>query len=357
MNDYPATLAPRSYDSAGRLQMAEGRLEHHTPEGTAVEDLFLVHHYDQPDTAGLKAVAVVTGDGQERIVTHDELRELPSRTVTAVLECAGNGRGMVARRAPGNQFGLGLFGQNEWTGVSLRDLLGTAVSDQPWETVVVSGLDEGRTMPEDSHDRFAKGLPREKALDPDTILAWQLNGEPVPDEHGGPLRLVVPGWYGIWWVKWPRRIELTSTPFHGFWQNQRYTYQAPDGTVIAPVAEQLPRAVLCAPAAGEYVTGESPLEILAWAGGTDVASVEFTVDDGETWHPADRAGDSGRWAWSRWSADLPAGLPRGLRRIAVRATDAGGRTQDWQPEPNRLGYGNNGIHAIEVNLVASPPWK
>ena len=122
-------------------------------------------------------------------------------------------------------------------------------------------------------------------------------------------------------------------------------------------AEQLPRAVLRAPAAGEYVTGESPLEILAWAGGADVASVEFTVDDGDTWHPAARAGHSGRWGWSRWSADLPAGLPRGLRRIAVRATDAGGRTQDWQPEPNRLGYGNNGIHAIEVNLVASPPWN
>ena len=355
MSDLPESLVPRSYDAAGRLQMAESRLEHHTAEGTAVERLFLVRHYAQPDTAGLRALTVVAEDGQESVVHHNELRGLPARTVMAVLECAGNGRGMLANRAPGNQFGLGLFGQNEWTGASLRDVLGSMATDRSWETLVVSGLDEGHTMPEDSIDRFAKGLPREKALDPDTILAWEVDGKPVPDEHGGPVRLVVPGWYGIWWVKWPQRIELTTAPFDGFWQNQRYTYQAPDGTVLAPVADQLPRAVLHSPSAGEYVNGQPPLDILAWAGGNDVALVEFTVDDGQTWLPADRTGDSGRWGWSRWTASLPAGLPRGLRRVAVRATDEGGRTQDWQPEPNRLGYGNNGIHAIEINLVAPRP--
>jgi len=349
-------LVPRSYDANSRLQMAESRIETHGQQGTATENLFLVHHYQQPETSSLTGIRVCAQDGTDHAMSDDLIRSLPSHTVTALLECAGNGRGMLARRTPGNQFGLGLFGQAEWTGASLADLLDTAGVGTGWNTLVVSALDEGVTQPEGTHDRFAKGLPQEKALHPDTILAWQVNGAPIPPEHGGPLRLVVPGWYGIWWVKWAQHITLTKqTGFDGFWQSQRYTYQDDDGTVRAPVAEQLVRAVLTSPADADRIYDDTALQILAWAGEKGVATVDISIDDGTSWFQASRVEDSSQWGWSQWTAPLPDGLPRGLRRIAVRATDTGGRTQNWQPTANRLGYGNNGIHIIQVDLMARTP--
>ncbi len=354
-------LLPRLYDPHGRLQMAEGRLASHRRDDTPVDDLFLVHHYPQPDVAAVDQLRVVGRDDSEVLVSHDAIRGLPRREVLAVLECAGNGRGLLAERAPGNQFGLGLFGQSTWAGASLADVLAAAgFAEDAWATVVLNGADDGVTQPENSHDRFAKALPRVKALHPDTILAWELDGGDLPDAHGGPMRLVVPGWYGIWWVKWPAEIVLSDVPyerFDGFWQSRRYTYQDPTGIVLSVVGEQLPRAVLVSPSDREEVTGDQPLRILAWAGESRVTTVELTVDDGSTWSGAIRVvpGTDSSWAWSHWEAALPAGLPRGLRRVGVRATDAAGRTQDWQPQPNRLGYGNNGIHVVELDLTAPSP--
>jgi DMSO/TMAO reductase YedYZ molybdopterin-dependent catalytic subunit len=335
--------------------MAEGHLESNVSGTTEIEDLFLVHHYARPDTAGLTTLTVVGTDGAEVSISHEKLRELPSRKVTAVLECAGNGRGLLARRAPGNQFGLGLCGQAQWEGTSLGRVLEEAGVDSDFETAVASALDHGVTMPEGSHDRFAKGLPRHKALAADTILAWSVNGEPIPEDHGGPLRLVVPGWYGIWWVKWCQRIELTAEQFSGFWQNQRYTYQTDDGTVVAPVADQRPRAVLVSPQPGARVHDGAELQFLAWAGEESIVLVEFSIDDGATWQSAEQVEDGGRWSWTRWAAELPPGLPRGVTRISVRATDSAGRQQAAQPDENRLGYGNNGIQVVEVKLVTAAP--
>jgi len=354
------SLLARLWEPSGRLQMAEGRLSAHSPEGTPVDDLFVVHHYPQPDPGGLGKVRFVGPDGAASVLGESELRELPTRDVVAVLECAGNGRGLRRTRAPGNQFGLGMFGQSRWTGPSLADVLEAAgLGDAAYESIVVTGADEGTTMPEDSHDRFAKALPRDKALDPDTIVAWQLDGEDVPAEHGGPLRLVVPGWYGIWWVKWPVEVRLSAEPaeaFDGFWQNQRYTYQDDEGRVLSAVRDQLPRAVLTWPYDGAVVSGDASVEILAWAGEHAVTTVELSADDGATWVPAHHVGTgAGPWRWTRWNGRLPSGLPRGLRRIAVRAVDAAGRTQEWEPEPNRLGYGNNQIHVVQLDLVAAAP--
>lgn len=348
-------LSPRAFDRNGELQMAESSLAAHTASGTPVDDLFLVHHYTRPDLSGADKLEIVGRDGNVATVSHDQIRALPRREVVAVLECAGNGRGHLAARAPGNQFGLGLFAQNRWAGASLADVLALAgIRERDVTQLVVEGADEGLTAPENTHDRFAKGLPAQKALHPDTLLAWQLEEDPVPHAHGGPLRLVVPGWYGIWWVKWPSRLRVADEEFTGIWQHQRYTYQADDGTVLSLVRELRPRAVLCSPTAGERAL-DPVLDILAWAGEHRVASVDFTVDDGTTWLPAERVAEHGRWGWTRWTGRLPESLPRGLRRVAVRATDDAGRAQNWQPEPNRLGYGNNGIHSVQVELVAAAP--
>ena len=190
-------------------------------------------------------------------------------------------------------------------------------------------------------------------------MAWQLDGRDVPAQHGGPLRLVVPGWYGIWWVKWPVEVRLSTEPadaFDGFWQSRRYTYQDDEGRVLSVVRDQLPRAVVTWPYDGAVVSGDASVEVLAWAGEHAVTSVELSADDGATWVPTHHVGTGdGPWRWTRWNGRLPSGLPRGLRRIAVRAIDAAGRTQEWEPDPNRLGYGNNAIHVVQLDLVAVAP--
>ena len=349
-----STLSPRNYDKSGRLQMAEVPLSAHS--GMQSSAHFVVHHYEQPDVVSQDEVTVTNLEGVSWTLSLDALESLPSREVEAVIECAGNGRGLLKERAPGNQFGLGLFHQARWRGVSLKDVLAQGDSSGDWTTLVVDAADEGVTMPEDVHAGFGKGLPRAKALHPDTILAWEVNGEPLSPDHGAPLRLIVPGWFGIWWVKWVQSLRITSTAYDGFWQKERYTYQSADGTVIAPVGAQLPRAVIVTPEQNDEVMDSDEISILAWAGENAVAAVEFTADDGLTWRiaePVDTGGST--FTWSRFRAAVPSGLPRGRRKFSVRAIDGTGRTQSWEPATNRLGYGNNGIQTVEVQLVPQPP--
>lgn len=350
----PFALHPRSYDKSGELQMAEAPLEAHQTDLSAAH--FLVHHYEQPDVTAQKTVEITSVDGTSRRIDLADIKSLPPREVTAVLECAGNGRGFLQSRAPGNQFGLGLFHQATWRGVSVADVLAHCHIDDSWTTLVVNAGDEGVVMPEDKHARFGKGLSSEKAMHPDTLLAWQVNDQDLSVDHGAPLRLVVPGWFGIWWVKWVHSIELSDRPFNGFWQNERYTYQTEDGIVIAPVAQQLPRAVIVTPQDNDAIGDDTEITVLAWAGENPVAAVEVTTDDGATWTAATMSAPRvDMFAWSRYRALVPSGLPRGRRRIAARAIDTAGRTQSWQPATNRLGYANNGIHAIDVELLPNPP--
>ena len=213
------------------------------------------------------------------------------------------------------------------------------LGDAAYESVVVSGADEGTTMPEDSHDRFAKALPREKALDPDTIVAWQLDGEDVPVEHGGPLRLVVPGWYGIWWVKWPQEIRLSSEPaeaFDGFWQSQRYTYQDVRGRCCPWYVTSCRARCVTWPYDGAVVTGDASVEMLAWAGEHAVSPVELSVDDGATWVPAHQLGAGGAVALdalARPPALRPARAACAGSPSGPPTPPAARRTWDAEPEP------------------------
>lgn len=352
MDQQSCSLSARGYDHEGRLQMAEGRLGRHGDGGTAIEDLFLVHHYDQPVPSDDHHIEVVGPNGRSRSFSLEDLRSFEQREEVVLLECAGNGRGLRSRRTPGNQFGLGMFGQSRWTGVSLADVLEACGFTDGWTTAAIQAPDGGVTMPEGAEATFGKGLPRAKALEPDTLIAWAVDGRPLPVEHGGPIRLVVPGWYGIWWVKWVSRIQLSHDEFRGFWQNERYTYQDETGRVLGVVAEQSPRAIITSPTEGDRLHDDAVLNGLAWAGEHEVRDVETSVDDGLTWTPARITARTGGWGWLRWEAQLPAGLQRGMCRVAVRATDAIGRSQPWDSAPDRLGYGNNGVHRITVDLLA-----
>ena len=202
-------------------------------------------------------------------------------------------------------------------------------------------------------------------------MAWQLDGEDVPAEHGGPLRLVVPGWYGIWWVKWPVEVRLsaeTAETFDGFWQNQRYTYQDDEGRVLSAVRDQLPRAVLTWPYDGAVVSGDASIEILAWAGEHAVTSVELSADDGATWlrrttsapGPARGAGHAGTAAClpacpavCAGSRSGPPTPPAAHRRGSRSRTGSGTATTrstssswTWWPRPP----------TSRVEAARMPPW-
>ncbi len=346
-------LTVRARDAAGRPQMAEGSVPD-TGGITPNPDFFIVHHYAPAETDGSNwTVDVVDGDGHATSLDIQALKALPEHSVTALLECAGLSRGHLPEPKPGTQFGNGLVGTAVWTGARLSDVLQAANVARDFDTVVVTGADSGTAQPENVHSHFAKGLPRDKALAEDTLVAWAMNGEPLDPLHGGPLRLVVPGWFGVWWVKWPRRLQATAgAAFDGFWQSSRYTFQSEDGKVKSIVQSLLPRSLIVSPAAGARVQrGRVRLEGVAWAGEQAVALVEVTTDGGGTWAPAEITDRYGQWAWLRWQAEIEIAGPAGLRPVAVRATDASGRKQDWQSAGNRLGYGNNGIHAVKLDVV------
>jgi DMSO/TMAO reductase YedYZ molybdopterin-dependent catalytic subunit len=346
-------LTVRARDAAGRPQMAEGSIPR-SGGITPNDEFFIVHHYAPADVDGSEWSIDIEGTGgKRRSISGAELKSLPERSVTVLLECAGLSRGHLPEPKPGTQFGHGLVGTAVWTGARLSDVLDLAGVARDFHTLVVSGADAGTAQPENIHSDFSKGMPREKVLADDTLLAWAMNGQPLAYLHGGPFRVVVPGWFGVWWVKWPRRIEAKAAgQFDGFWQTSRYTYQSEDGAVQSVVQSLLPRSLIVSPDAGSRVArGPVHVEGVAWAGESAVARVEITTDAGKTWSPAQIAAEYGRWAWSRWRATVEFTGPAGLRRLAVRCTDASGRTQDWQSSGNRLGYANNGIHTIKLDVV------
>jgi DMSO/TMAO reductase YedYZ molybdopterin-dependent catalytic subunit len=352
--DVGQKLTVRARDATGRPQMAEGSIP--ASGGiTGNEDFFIVHHYAPAENEGSGwAIEIAGGAGREQSLDALELKSLPERSVTALLECAGLSRGYLPEPRPGTQFGHGLVGTAVWTGARLSDVLELAGVSRDFDLIIITGADAGTAQPENVHSDFSKGLPRDKALADDTLLAWGMNGEPLSHLHGGPVRLVVPGWFGVWWVKWPRRIEAKAgLDFDGFWQSSRYTYQSEDGAVRGVVRSLLPRSLIVSPEAGARIArGPVRLEGVAWAGEQAISKVEVTTDGGRTWMQADMTTGYGLWAWSRWAATVEIAGPAGLRPVAVRATDVSGRTQDWQSSGNRLGYGNNGIHRIVLDVVA-----
>jgi sulfane dehydrogenase subunit SoxC len=205
---------------------------------------------------------------------------------------------------------------------------------------------------------FVRSLPLARALDPDTLLAWQLNGEPLPPEHGHPLRVLVPGWYGVASVKWLTRLTVLDEPFVGHFQTERYVYRGdPEYADGAPVTLMQVRALITHPAAGAAVernaAGAISVEGVAWSGFGRVERVEVSDDGGETWSPAEVTWPASRWAACSWSFDWLPQRP-GEHCLMVRATDVTGRTQPLEPRWNELGYGNNVVQRIAATVPPAP---
>lgn len=303
---------------------------------------FVRSHFPFPDHPG-----TLTIGGEVRhptVHSLDVLRDRAVSTVVTTLECAGNGRAFLDPPAPGEPWRLGAVGTAEWTGVMLRDLLAEAGVGERAVEILFRGADSGEPA------GLGRTIAYERSLrlpvPADVIVALEMNGRPLPREHGAPFRLIVPGWYGMASVKWLTEIVAIATPFRGFYQADRYVI---DG---APLNEIAPRALIVAPADGARVlAGPSTIHGYAWSGRTTVERVEVSTDGGATWTVAPLGHAVGR-AWRTWElAWNPQEL--GPTTLLARATNADGERQPLDQVRNALGYGNNAAQPVIVEVVAA----
>jgi DMSO/TMAO reductase YedYZ molybdopterin-dependent catalytic subunit len=286
-------------------------------------------------------------------LTLRDLHNMPTQTAVVTLECAGNGRFQLEPPVPGEQWRLGAVSTAEWTGVPLAEVLDRVGVQSAAREIVFRGADNGTVEDRPEPIRFERSLGVDDARDSGALLAYAMNGETIPIQHGAPLRLVVPGWYGVASVKWLTEIEAVDHPFDGFFQADRYFYErASDGAVRKdPVTLQEVRALITEPRPDQEVDGaELAIRGVAWSGAAPIARVEVRIDDGP-WRDARLVGERRRGSWQWW--ELIARLERpGGAVISARATDMAGRAQPEEPVWNRLGYGNNAIQEVSVRRVS-----
>jgi DMSO/TMAO reductase YedYZ molybdopterin-dependent catalytic subunit len=272
--------------------------------------------------------------------TWDELAALPERTVFATVECAGNGRSFLHPHVHGVQWGAGAIGHAEWTGVPLRLVLDRAGVQPGAVEVVCEGCDRGSEADHPEPMYFARSLPLAKALDPDTLLATRMNGELLEPSHGFPVRLLVPGWYGVASVKWLRRIEVVDRPFRGYYQTVKYTVQrrSGQGTETAIVQAMALKSEILRPHDGDVLgVGTNRLFGVAWAGEEAIARVEVSTDGGRTWADAELIGPRARYSWTLWEY-LWEVAEAGRYALLARAVSASGKVQPAQHDPLCGGY-------------------
>jgi DMSO/TMAO reductase YedYZ molybdopterin-dependent catalytic subunit/rhodanese-related sulfurtransferase len=278
-----------------------------------------------------------------------DLHNMRSETLVVTLECAGNGRSAFDPPADGEQWQLGAVSTAEWTGVPLAEILDRASLSPEAVEIVFRGADQGNVGDAADPIRFERSLPVTDAGHPGALLAYAMNGEPLPLEHGYPLRLIVPGWYAVASVKWLTDIEAIGSPFTGFFQAKRYVYQTQRNGTVAPepVRLQQVRSVITQPSAGQQVTpGGLIVRGVAWSGAAPVDKVEVSVGSGP-WQNARLIGQQHRHSWRWWEMPVRIDSP-GETTLRARATDLAGRTQPERPRWNRLGYGSNAVQNLPL---------
>src|SRR5207245_2035415 len=259
----------------------------------------------------------------------DQLTSLPERTVFATVECAGNGRSFLKPHVHGVQWGAGAIGHAEWTGVPLKAVLEQAGIKPGALEVLFEGWDSGSESDHPEKMSFARSLPLAKALHPDTLLAYRMNGELLEPIHGFPLRLFVPGWYGVASVKWLKRIEVLDRPFKGYFQTRKYTIQrrTASGEETAIVGPMAVKSEIIRPSAGAVLgLGTNRIFGVAWAGEDAVARVDVSADAGRSWSEAELIGPRAAYSWTMWEYLWEVAEP-GDYDLIVRATSAGNRSQ------------------------------
>jgi len=271
------------------------------------------------------------------------------------MECAGNGRARLEPRPASQPWLLEAVGTGRWRGVPLRSLLEEAGVLAGAQEVVFAGLDHG--IENGVEQDYARSLPLEEARRGDVLLAYELNGVPLPPQHGFPLRLLVPGWYGMASVKWLDRITLIDFEFCGYHQRENYCLRQQPGDEGVPLSRMQPRSLLIPPGipdsgsrARTLLPGPVTVRGRAWSGQGEIVRVEASADGGATWDDA-RLGPSGsRYAWRAWEWDWDA--QPGEHELCCRASDGAGNVQPLEPPWNLGGYINNEVQRVPVTVVS-----
>jgi DMSO/TMAO reductase YedYZ molybdopterin-dependent catalytic subunit len=342
----PLTIVKREPFNA---ETSPGMLE---PDLTPTPSFYVRCHFPLPRPEHAPDTLAVGGTVDRPLeLSLDELRALGMRSVVSSMECAGNGRTALAPLPGGEPWGTHAVATARWTGVPLRAVLERAGLSASTREVLAVGVDHGQPEDAPAPLAFERSLPLDKALDPDTLLAWEMNDAPLTPEHGAPLRLVVPDWYGMASVKWLTSLEARETPFDGYYQAQRYIYDLADGSPSTPVTTMRVKSLIISPAEGARVR-KQPITIRgrAWSGSGPIVRVEVSARGGDTWEEARLLGALSPHAWTVWEYTWQPPAP-GRHALRARATDAAGNQQPDVGAWNRHGYGSNAVrlHVLDVD--------
>jgi len=300
------------------------------------------------------------GAGRETNLTFDELKRLPAVEVAAVCQCSGNRRGLFEPHVPGVEWGYGAMGCARWKGARLKDVLDRAGLKSEALEIVVAGTDKGAV---DKTPQFIKSIPAWKAMEDTTLVAYEMNGGPLPHWNGFPARIIVPGWTATYWMKHISTINVATKPFDGFWMKSAYRiplgkfpivarFASQETAVNTPITEMVVNSLITSHADGAAVKAGSTVTIggVAWDAGYSINAVEVSTDGGRNWTAAALGADIGRFAFRTFSYDIT--LPaKGNYQIMARATNKIGQSQASALIANPAGYHHNVVQTL--NLVAA----
>ena len=327
---------------------------------TPNEKFFVRSHFGPPDERSLDTWSwrLNVGGLVDRRLTLSlaDLKQIPAVTIPAVLQCSGNGRAYHRPKVPGVQWERGAVGNAEWTGVRLRDVLQRAGVREQSRHVQFQGADRPAvaTVP-----LFTRSIPLAKALHADTLLAYEMNGRPLPLLHGAPLRVVTPGWMAESSIKWLTDITLQAEESRGYYMQTAYRIPlasvdpatASSARTTIPVEAMVVKSLIAAPSLGETVVrGPVSIQGVAWTGEAEVVKVEVSCDDGKTWEPGRFIGQKHSYAWRQWQYIWNATRP-GATAILCRATDARGEMQPATSPWNPSGFLWNGWDRVSVTVA------
>ena len=313
---------------------------------------YLLVHFDIPEISTkdwrLKIGGLVSSPVS---LTLDQIKERPAVTIPVTMECAGNGRALLNPRPINQPWLLEAIGTAEWTGTPLRGILAEAgISDRAVE-ILFTGLDQGVQGEEVQY--YRRSLSIDEATREELLLAYQMNGEPLQPQHGYPIRLIVPGWYGMTSVKWLNRIEVIGVPFSGYQMVHSYRYSQSVDEMGEPVTLIRVRALMIPPGIPDFITrtrlvkaGPVTLTGRAWAGRLGVSRIEVSEDEGSTWSEAQLEEQISTYVWRGWWFKWHAAP--GRYTLCVRATDTDGNGQPIDQAWTLLGMGNNIVQRVDV---------
>jgi len=330
---------------------------------TPNDEFFVRYHLSdipQVDAKTWKLAVGGEGANSQIEINLDELKQMPTAEVVAVNMCSGNRRGLFQPHVPGVEWGYGAMGCARWKGARLKDILDKAGLKKEAIEIVLDGAD----IPvSDKTPDFVKSIPTWKAIEETTLVAYEMNGQPLPHLNGFPARIIVPGWTGTYWMKHITSIKAVTKPDSNFWMNPAYRIPLGKFPIVArftsqetatntPITEIVVNSMITNPANDTQVKAGAPVTIggIAWDGGYGINAVEVSSDGGKSWAEATLGEDLGRFAFRTFSFNF---TPRakGKQTMMARAFNKIGQGQTTELIPNPAGYHHNVVHSITLNVA------